>query len=178
MPTYRSAVPRSTGVALRRRKLQCLLIGTHGLVETTLRNPISARAMAPLIASEMFPAFCRLAMPSAYVRCAASRSPLVQDASPRSAAAAPRVRWSSSGDEVERLPGVCHGARPHRPAPGPCPARAHGDRTRETAKCLVVHDDHRSRWGVRSRTPVCRRVQPPFGVPQAGLNALELAATQ
>ena len=52
----------------------------------------------------------------------------------------------------------------------------HGDRTRETAKLLFVHDDHLGRWGFRSLTPVCRRVQPPFGVPQAGLNALELAA--
>ena len=54
----------------------------------------------------------------------------------------------------------------------------HGDRTRETAKFLFVHDDHLSRWGVRSLTRVCRRVQPPFGVPQSGLNALELAVEQ
>ena len=39
MPTYISAVPRRTGVALLGRKLQCLLIGTHRLAETTLRNP-------------------------------------------------------------------------------------------------------------------------------------------
>ena len=34
-----SAVPRSSRRALLRRKLQCLLVGTHGLAETTLRNP-------------------------------------------------------------------------------------------------------------------------------------------
>src|SRR6266566_8529698 len=57
----------------------------------------AATAMAQPSESEMFPAFCRLAIPSAYDRCAASRSPLVQEASPKSAAADPRFRWASSG---------------------------------------------------------------------------------
>jgi hypothetical protein len=52
------------------------------------------------------------------------------------------------------------------------------DLAREPAKCLVVHDDHRSRRGVRPRAPVIRRVQPPFGVAQPVLNARELAAGQ
>ena len=71
-------------------------------------------------ASEMFPAFCRLAMPSAYDRCAASRSPLVQAASPRNPAAPPRVRWSSSGarSSVRRayvtVPGTSPRARASR----------------------------------------------------------------
>ncbi|MNC43629.1 hypothetical protein D3C75_925010 [compost metagenome] len=57
---------------------------------------IAARAITPPVASEMFPASWTLAIPSAKVRCAVSKSPLVQDASPRSAVAAPRGRWSSS----------------------------------------------------------------------------------
>ena len=48
-------------------------------------------------------------MPSAYVRCAASRSPLVQDASPRNAAARAAAEMVVLRDEVERPPGVFHG---------------------------------------------------------------------
>jgi len=46
------------------------------------------------------------------------------------------------------------------------------DRTREAAKCLVVHDDYLRRWGVHSRTPVGGRVQPLFEVPSAQLTLL------
>jgi hypothetical protein len=79
------------------------------------------------------------------------------------------------GYEVERSPGVCHGLWHIAPSHGQS-GTENGDRTRETAKLLFVHDDHLG-WGSRSLTHVCGRVQPPFGVPQSLLNGLELAAT-
>jgi hypothetical protein len=38
--------------------------------------------------------------------------------------------------------------------------------------------DHPGRWGTRSVPRVCRRVEPPLGVPQPRLDALQLAADQ
>ena len=42
----------------------------------------------------------------------------------------------------------------------------------------VVDDDHLRRQGLGSLTDTCRPVQPPLGVSQSGLNALELTARQ
>ena len=69
--------------------------------------------------------------------------------------------------EVEHPPGVAHGAghvAQHQGLPG----TGHRDRPREAAVFLLVHHDR----------PVRRRVQPPLGVPQPGLDARELAAHQ
>ena len=58
-PTYRSAVPADR-LALLRRKLQCLLIGSYCLVETTLRNPDIRQDVCaqPICVTEMWPAIC------------------------------------------------------------------------------------------------------------------------
>ena len=115
--------------------------------------------------------------PRQYHRCAASRSPLAQYASPRSAAAAPRPRWSSSptrssarrawvtvpatSPRSQGLPGTVHGDRP--------PA----ERRNSSSSTTTI-----SGGRARIRRVTGRRVQPPLGVPQAGLDALELAAHQ
>ena len=72
----------------------------------------------PTIWKRMSPAICRFAMPSAKLRWAASRSPLVQYASPRSAAAAPRHKWSSSGkrSSARRAWFTVPGTSPRAPA--------------------------------------------------------------
>src|SRR6266536_819991 len=78
---------------------------------------------------------------------------------------------------IERPPGVPHGAEHIAPSQGLC-GTVQLDRPREAAKFLVVDDDHLRRWGLGSLTDILRCVQPPLGVPQSGLNALELAASQ
>ena len=49
---------------------------------------------------------------------------------------------------------------------------------RQGPKLFFVYDDHLDRWSLRSLTRISRRVQPPFGVPHAGLRGLQLAQTQ
>ena len=84
MPTYMSAVPRSTALALLGRELQRALVGAHRLARADpARSRMSASKMVQPSASETCPARCKLAMPAAYVRCAVSRSPVVQAARPR-----------------------------------------------------------------------------------------------
>ena len=80
--------------------------------------------------------------------------------------------------EVEHPPGVFHGVghiAPSQGQSGTVQWRSHPGRRRNSSSSTTTIV---SRWGFRSRTPVCRRVQPPFGVPQAVLNALDLAAIQ
>ena len=95
-PTHMSAVPLATGAP---RSVPSPNACSQVRI-ASWRRPcalrMSARAIAQPIASEMLPALCTLAMHSAYDRCAVSRSPLAQEASPRRPAAAPRRRWSSS----------------------------------------------------------------------------------
>ena len=109
-------------------------------------------------------------------RCAASRSPLAQDASPSSACgpAAPEVvvrrrRGRAPAGRASRC-------RPHRPATSACAGAVHRDRAREAAELLLVHDDHRRLTGASIWHCQLSCVQPPLGVPQARLDALELAA--
>ena len=160
-----------------RRKLQCLLVGAHRLVETTLRNPDIRQGDGATDCVRDVPGLLQLrhALGIRPVRC------LEIPARPGGESQERRCRSALEmvvlRDEVERPPGVFHGAGHIAQSQG-LSGTVHGDRTRETAKFLFVHDDHRRRRGVRSRAHVCRRVQPPFGVPQAGLNALELAARQ
>src|SRR5262249_1355174 len=85
----------------------------------------------------------------------------------------------------ERLPRIGYGRWHIAPSQGHS-GMSDRDRTRETAKCLVVHDDHPSTslrtgrccWGARWRPRVRRRVQPLFGVTQALMGALEHTARQ
>ncbi len=65
--------------------------------------------------------------------------------------------------EIEHPSSVFRGLGHIAPSQG-LRATEKGDHARQTAKFLFVHDDHPSR--------VSRRVQPPFGVPQSGLNGL------
>ena len=102
---------------------------------------MSASAIAQPKVSATCPARRSPATHSAYAECPASRSPLAQNASPSRPAAEARPRWSSSGDEFERPPGVRHACRARRPGPGPG-RRGTADHRRETAEFLVVDDDH------------------------------------
>ena len=97
-----------------RRTLQCLLVGAHRLAETTLRTPdIRQRDRAPEGVGDVpGPPQSRHAF--GIPRCPASRSPLAQDASPMSAAAAARPRWSSAGESSSAR-------RACRTVPGPSP---------------------------------------------------------
>ena len=77
-------------------------------------------------------------------------------------------------DEVERPPGMCHGSG-HIAEDQGLSGTVDGDRTRKSAKSLLVHNDHLRRWGLRSPPNTRRPVEPPFGVAQPRLNALDLA---
>ena len=138
--------------ALLRGELQRLLVGAHRLAETALDDagcpPARSRTRGRRRCAR--PAAgppCTRRTPA----CAASRSPLAQDASPRSAAAAARPRWSSSARA--RAPA---GRASTVPATSPraraCPARYTRDRTREPAELLLVHDDHLRRPGLAVRS--------------------------
>jgi hypothetical protein len=80
-------------------------------------------------------------------------------------------------DEVEGPPGVSHGAGHVTENPG-LPGTVYSDQRRESAKSLLIHDHHPRRSGRGSLTAPCRRFQPPLGILQAGLDALDLAAHQ
>ena len=60
-----SAVPRSDRAALLARELQCLLVGAHGVAQTTLRDPDVGQGDGAADESETCPARCTLAIPSA-----------------------------------------------------------------------------------------------------------------
>ena len=86
------------------------------------RRPCASRMSAIAIAQPKISAMCPArrspAAHSAHAGCAASRSPLPQNASPRRPAAEARTRWSSSGarSSVRR---ACLTCRAARPGPGP-----------------------------------------------------------
>ena len=164
-------------LALLRRQLQSPLIGTHRLAETTLRNPYSSQGDCAIDCVRDVPGLLqtRHAIGIRPVRCLEiSARPGCESQEPRCPSARQMVVLRC---EVERAPGICHGPWHIAPSQGQS-GTGNRDRTRETAKPLFVHDVHRSRWGVWSPTHLCRRVQPPFGVPQSLLNALALAARQ
>jgi len=75
MPTYISPL-RQDWSARGRRPLQGLLIGAHGLMETSLRNLDIRQDNGAPIAGEMYPARCTFAMPSAAMRRAAVEIPI------------------------------------------------------------------------------------------------------
>ena len=122
----------------------------------------------------MWPARCMCCHDSAYPACAATTSPSPHDASPISADAAARPRWSSAPArssarwacamqpaavaEHQRLPGTVH-----------------GDRRGKRPEPFLVHHHHVRRPVLRSAA-IRRRhgVQPPLGVPEVRLDALEL----
>ena len=178
IPTYMSAVPRSTDPPCSDATLQGLLVGAHRLAEPALRDagypPARSRTRGRR----------RRARPAAAPPCIrhtpgapASRSPLAQDASPSSPAADAAPEVVVLRRKLERPPGVPHGAGHVAPSQGQRGA-VHLDRPREAAELLVVDDDHLRRRGLRVPRGTGRRVQPPLGVPQPGLDALELAASQ
>ena len=154
MPTYMSAVPRSTGCALLRRQLQSPLIGAHGLAETTLRNPyIRQGDGAPDYVRDV-PGLLhtRHALGIRPVRCLEiparpgcesqerRRRIRARDGRPRVRGRAPagRILW----------------CRPHRPESGQLPARymaiEPGRRRNSSSSTTTIV----SRWGFRSLTPV------------------------
>ncbi len=109
-PTYMSAVPRRTRLALLRRSCNALLIGAHCLVETTLRYPYirqgdSAPEGVREVPGPLHPCHALGIRP---VRC------LQIPARPGGESQEPRCRSAPEmvvlRCEVERPPGVCHGA--------------------------------------------------------------------
>ena len=110
MPTYMSAVPRRTGVALLRRKLQCPLVGAHRLVETTLRNPYIGQGDCATdgVRDVPGPLQTRHAIGIRPVRCLEIPARPGCEPQERRCRSAPEMvvlRY-----EVERPPGVFHGA--------------------------------------------------------------------
>ena len=176
MPTCMSAVPRSTGAPCSVASCKRPLVGAHRLAETALRDPDVRQGDGAADARR------RCARPAAGSPCPR-----------RTTGAPPRdPRSSRTRAPGAPLPLRARDGRPRRtrssarrawvtvPATSPSdqglPGAVDGDRRREAAELLLVHDDHR-----RRRRPVAhagRRVQPPLGVPQARLDALELAAGQ
>ena len=84
---------------------------------------IAARVVAPLIASEMFPALCRLrhAIGIRPVRCL--EIPARPEGEPQERRCRSPREMVILGCEVEHLPGICHGVRHIAQQPGPVAAR-------------------------------------------------------
>ena len=108
-------------------------------------------------------------------RCAASRSPLVQDASPSRAGAAARPRWSSSPARSSARSGVGHRARRRRRGASASPARY----------SAIAPADARNASSSTTTIPVasvaCRRdvaSSHRSASRRRGLDALDLAAGQ
>ena len=176
-PTCMSAVPRSTGSALLRRKLQRPLVGAHRLAETTLRDPDVRQGDR---AAERCRRCARPAADPPCPRRTSGAPPRGPRSSRRRAPGAPpprrASRWSSSG-------------RGRAPAGRSCTVSATSPRARAwPARCTAIEPGRRRNPSSSTTTipadgrPVAHvaasRVQPPFGVPQAGLDAVELAARQ
>ena len=180
--------------ALGRCQLQCLLVGTHCLARTTLRHPYIRQGDCTIDCVRDVPRLLqtRHALGIRLVRCLEiSARPGCEPQEPRCPSARHMVvLWC----EVECPLGIGHGRWHIAPRQGQ-PGMGNRDHARETTKCLVVHHDHScallgpsfSRWAdtgfplgrAWSRTAVCpsvqRRVQPPFGIAQVVLNAINLA---
>ena len=151
-----------------RRKLQCLLIGAHGLAETTLRNPYISQGDGATDGVRDVPGLLqtRHAIGIRPVRCLEIPARPGGESQERRCRSAPEMVVLR--DEVERPPGVFHGVGHIAPRQGQS-GTVHGDRTRQTAKFLFVHDDHLRRWGVRSHAclPSCpATVRRPAGGPR------------
>ena len=140
-PTCMSAAPRSTRLGLL-GALQSPLVDAHRLAEAALREPhVGQRdGAAEHVGVVPGPLQARhgVGVPAG---CAASRSPLVQYASPRRAAGAPRARWSSSParSSARRACVIVPATSPRTRAVS---GAVHRDRGRERAERLLVDDDH------------------------------------
>ena len=77
-------------------------------------------------------------------------------------------------DEVQRPPGMGRGAG-HVAEDQGLAGPVHGDRARQATERRLVDDDHRARWRGSPVRGLVRRVEPPLGVPQPLLDALDLA---
>ena len=77
-------------------------------------------------------------------------------------------------DEVERPPGMGHGAGHIAEDPG-LAGPVHGDRARQLAERRLVDDDHRARRLGGPIRGLVHRAEPPLGVPQPLLDSLDLA---
>jgi hypothetical protein len=143
---------------------------------------ISARAMCTRLRQ-------RCARPSAAspchrhrARCAASRSPLVQMRVPgalrplRARDGRPPTRVRAPGGRISRYPATSPIARA---SPARCTAIEPGRRRNSTSSTTI----RLSLLRIGCLKVICSSIssavfKPPFGVPQAGLNAFELAALQ
>ena len=156
---------------------------------------MSARAMAQPKDVGDVPGPRRPAMHSAYAG-ALSRDPRSsRTRAPGAPAAAARARWSSSGSEVERPPGVAARCRPHRPAPGPgrhgtaaiAPGRRRNSssstttisagRAGDPVPVAAVASSHRSASRRRASTPSSSppvSSAPAYGQLSTGLTADQL----
>ena len=110
---------------------------------------------------------------SAYASNPRSRSPLAQYARPKIPAAAGADEVVIRRRKLERAAGVGHGA--DQIAVNQCQRRpVRVDRAGQAAKARLVDDDHTR----RCRASLSVMLQPPLGVSQPLLDALELAGQQ
>src|SRR6266545_2875933 len=122
-------------LALLRRKLQCLLVGTHCLVETTLRNPyISPGDCAPDCVRDV-PGPLHMSHAIGIHAVGGLEIPARPECESQERHCPSTPEMVVLRDEVERPPGVCHGAG-HIAQNEGLSRTPHGDRAREQAKCL------------------------------------------
>ena len=174
IPTCMSAAPRSDGPTLPGGERQSPLVDAQRLAETTLRDPdVGQGDRAPDHVREVtgllqarhaggVPAARGLEIPA---------RPGGERQEP-GCASAPEVVVLA--DEVERPPGMGHGAG-HIAEDQGLSGPVHGDRARQSAERRLVDDDHRARSLGGPVHGLVRRVEPPLGVPQPLLDALDLA---
>ena len=135
---------------------------------------ISARTMAPPMAGEMYPASRTFSMPSAVIRRAVVEIPTRPCGQPQRRGCPTEHQIVVLRCEIEHPSSVFHGLG--HIAPAPEPAR-HGSGRSYPADGEIPLRPRRPSPppGIpvaRADQPAIRRVQPPFGIPQPGLNAL------
>ena len=164
-------------LALLRRKLQSPLIGTHRLAETTLRNPDIGQSDCAIDCVRDVPGHLQTSHAIGKRPVCCLEIPARPGCESQERAAAPRLRWSSSGtrSSTRRAYFTVPGTSPRtRASPARYMAIEPGRRRNSSSSTTTISAD-----GASGRSRISAVVvQPPFGVSQSVLNALELAASQ
>ena len=180
IPTYMSAVPRSTGAAAARRRT--LQAPARRCASPRRDDPARCRMSASVIAqprtSEMCPARSQARHRTRRTPVRGLEIPARPGREPQQRRLPqPRPRWSSSATRSSARR-ACVTVPATSPRTRARAARyssiAAGRRRNSSSSTTTIAAA--GAW--RSVTGIRRRVQPPLGVPQACLDALELAARQ
>ena len=171
MPTYMSAVPRSTGPPCSRRELQGLLVGAHRVAQPALGDPDvgqrdraaehvgrCARLAAISPCSRRTPRAPPRGRRSSRTRARSARRPL------RARRRRPRRRGPAPAGRAPR----CRAGRP-----APAPGRHGGRRSRPAAGGTPASSTTTIRSGRSGPAPASGRVEPALGVLQAPLDPLD-----